>query len=121
MTNTLQDQFTCRLRLPAPIAGKENIYIPVIAVFRRIQPSCVDAWLMPGGKARSDRELALDVLLEVRRGTNEVQSPGQKIDIPGLLEADQAASLLVSTFLANLPGQEVNSESVLTMQIWRNL
>ena len=104
MTNTLQDSFACRVSIPIATAEKQGFrYVPAVAVFRRIPPETLDSWLMPGGKARDDRELEREVLIEIRHAGDASGAAPQRFDVSEVLDVGRAASLLVSTFLSSLP------------------
>ncbi|MFS2047581.1 hypothetical protein [Variovorax sp.] len=104
MTNTLQDSFACRVSMPIATAEERCFrYVPAVAIFRRIPPEMLDTWLMPDGKARGDRELASEVLIEVRHAGDDSGATPQRFDLSEVLEVGRAASLFVSTFLSSLP------------------
>jgi len=89
-----------------PVATPEECdirYVPAVAVFRRIPPESVETWLMPNGQARDDRELASEVLIEVRHAGDDAGSAQKYFDVSKVLELGRAASLVVSTFLSSLP------------------
>lgn len=107
MDNAPQGVFSAHIRFPAIVEPGGAVHISAIVVFRQIDPVVIDMWLMPGGKPRSDRELAADVLLEVW----EVGlAPPRSLDPARIVQVDQAASLIVSSFLSLLPRPKPDPE-----------
>jgi hypothetical protein len=97
--------FFCNFNVPVLVAEDRYKYVPIVGVFRSIPVDQVDAWVMhPGGGPRSDRELATEVLVEVRKplGTSGRTVP-HSFDVADVLQLDRAAAIVVSTFLAALP------------------
>ncbi|MBT2334710.1 hypothetical protein J7E49_12450 [Variovorax paradoxus] len=97
--------FFCNLNLPVLVGEDRYKYIPVVAVFRGIPFERVDEWVMrPDGQPRSDRELAAEVLVEIRKplGTSGRTAP-HAFEVADVLLLDRAAAIVVSTFLAALP------------------
>lgn len=99
------DCFTCPIDLPVRIAGTDLYrYRPVIVVFRGVPGEVVNAWLMPRGEPRSDRDLASDVVVTIRSPRPEDdRASNEELAVPSVLEMDRAAALVVSTFLSLLP------------------
>ena len=97
--------FSCNLSLPILVGEDRYKYVPVVGVFRSIPFDQVDEWVMhPGGGPRSDRELAAEVLVEIRKplGTSGRTVP-HSVEVADILQLDRAAAIVVSTFLAALP------------------
>ncbi|MDH6594785.1 hypothetical protein M2165_004674 [Variovorax sp. TBS-050B] len=98
--------FFCNLSVPILVSEDRYKYFPFVAVFRGIPFDQVDAWVMhPDGRPRSDRELAAEVLLELRRQpgeTSEGELPAA-FEVSDILQLDRAAAIIVATFLAALP------------------
>ena len=97
--------FFCNLSVPILVGEDRYKYIPVIGVFRSIPFEQIDEWVMhPDGRPRSDRELAAEVLVEIRRspetGGREV---ARVFEVADILQLDRAAAIVVSTYLAALP------------------
>jgi hypothetical protein len=95
-----EERFSRPMDLPILI-GSECTYVPVIAAFRRMPSDNIDNWLIPNGQPRSDRDLAAEVLLEVR-GLPSVDGHrrGRHYSVIEVLEFERAAALVISTFLA---------------------
>ena len=110
------DTFLCRFSIPIRLDEERFQYFPVVGVFRSMPFDQVDRWVMrPDGRPRTDRELAAEVLLELRR---PLGSSGKtallQFGIGDVLEVDRAAAIIVATFLAELPrGAERELESEL--------
>ena len=98
--------FFCNLNVPILVGEDRYKYIPVVGVFRSIPSDQVDAWVMHpgGGGPRSDRDLAAEVLVEIRKplGTSGRTVP-HSFEVADVLQLDRAAAIVVSTFLAALP------------------
>jgi hypothetical protein len=97
--------FSCTLSLPILVGEDRYKYVPVVGFFRSIPFDQVDEWVMhPGGGPRSDRELAAEVLVEIRKplGTSGRTVP-HSFEVSDILQLDRAAAIVVSTFLAALP------------------
>ncbi|KQU91134.1 hypothetical protein ASC78_19365 [Variovorax sp. Root318D1] len=97
--------FFCNFSVPILVAEDRYKYVPVVGVFRSIPVDQIDKWVMhPGGGPRSDRELASEVLVEVRKplGTSGRTVP-HSFEVADVLHLDRAAAIVVSTFLAALP------------------
>ncbi|MDP9932882.1 hypothetical protein [Variovorax paradoxus] len=80
--------------------------IPIVAIFRSgLAAEDVDQWVMhPNGTPRSDRELATEVLIEVRRPVGaRGQTVSHALGVADILKLDSAAAIVVSTYLAVLP------------------
>lgn len=98
-----ENEFSCLVELPIVI-GVERRRLAVIAVFRCLSKPDLDEWVMPGGVPRSDHELATEVLCELRcAGGHGGRSWPRSFCIATVLEVDDAAALLVSTFLSQSP------------------
>lgn len=99
------DHFFCNLSLPVLVGEDRYRYLPVVAVFRSIPFDQVDEWVMhPDGQPRSDRELAAEVLVEIREPAGgSVRSALHSFEVADVLQLDRAAAIVVSTFLAALP------------------
>lgn len=99
--------FICHLSLPILVGEDRYKYLPFIAVFRGIPFKDVDDWVMlPDGRARSDRELAAEVLVELRWQPGTVHDDGSEpptFEVADIVQLDRAAAVIVSTFLAALP------------------
>lgn len=97
--------FFCNLSVPILVGEDRYKYIPVVGVFRSIPFEQIDEWVMhPDGKPRSDRELAAEVLVEIRVPLEMSGGPAARaFDIADLLQLDRAAAIVVSTYLAALP------------------
>ncbi len=97
--------FFCNLNVPILIAEDRYKYIPFVAVFRSIPIDQVDAWVMHAdGRPRTDRELAAEVLVELRPSpeTSDVDAH-PLFEVADILQLDRAAAIIVATFLAALP------------------
>jgi hypothetical protein len=97
--------FFCHMDVPISWGEDRYKYVPIIGVFRDIPRAQLDHWVMrPDGRPRSDRDLASEVLVEIRRplGTGGHTLP-HTLDIADVLQLDRAAAIVVSTFLAALP------------------
>lgn len=97
--------FFCNLNVPILVAEDRYKYIPFVAVFRSVPFDQVDAWVMhPDGRPRTDRELAAEVLVELRPSpdTTDAEAP-RGFEIGDILQLDRAAAIIVATFLAALP------------------
>jgi hypothetical protein len=101
-----EEKFSRPMDLPILI-GEECKYVPVIAAFRFMPSDDIDSWLVSDGKPRSDRDLAAEILLEVR-GLPGVDGclRGRHYSVLQVLEFERAAALVVSMFLAELPRSE---------------
>ncbi|WPH16517.1 hypothetical protein [Variovorax paradoxus] len=97
--------FFCNLSLPVLVGEDRYRYLPVVAVFRSIPFDQVDEWVMhPDGQPRSDRELAAEVLVEIREPAGgSARSAPHSFEVADVLQLDRAAAIVVSTFLAALP------------------
>jgi hypothetical protein len=97
--------FFCNLSLPILVGEDRYKYIPVVGVFRSIPFEQIDEWVMhPDGKPRSDRELATEVLVEIRRPPDTGGgAAAQAFEVADILQLDRAAAIIVSTYLAALP------------------
>ncbi|MET3495101.1 hypothetical protein [Variovorax boronicumulans] len=100
--------FLCRFSIPIQLDEERFQYFPVVGVFRRIPFDQVDRWVMrPDGRARTDRELASEVLLELRRPLGFTgKTAALQFDIGEVIEVGRAAAIIVATFLAELPREE---------------
>lgn len=95
--------FSWTMEVPVMRDATHRKCIAIVCVFRSgLAAEDVDQWVMhPNGTPRSDRELAAEVLVEIRR---PVGARGQTaLDVADILELDSAAAIVVSTFLAVLP------------------
>lgn len=101
--------FLSRFSIPVQLDDERFQYVPVVGVFRRIPFEHVDHWVMrPDGRARTDRELAAEVLVELRRPLGSSgKTAALPYDIGEVLEVERAAAIIVATFLAELPRGEV--------------
>jgi hypothetical protein len=97
--------FFCNLSLPILVGEDRYKYIPVVGVFRSMPFEQIDEWVMhPDGKPRSDRELAAEVLVEIRRPPEAGGGAAvQALEVADVLQLDRAAAIVVSTYLAALP------------------
>ena len=97
--------FFCNLSVPILVGEDRYKYIPVVGVFRSIPFEQIDEWVMhPDGKPRSDRELAAEVLVEIRVPPEMSGSAAARVfDVADILQLDRAAAIVVSTYLAALP------------------
>lgn len=97
--------FNWPVKVPVPAEG-HYVFAEFTGVFRYIQSADVDAWLAPEGKPRTDKELAADVLLEVRdiRDENGEVIPTSPELVARMLAVDRAPSAVVATFLAVIRG-----------------
>ena len=108
--------FVCRFSIPIRLDEDRFQYFPVVGVFRSMPFDQVDQWVMrPDGRARTDHELAAEVLLELRRPLGSTgKTASLRFGITEVLEVARAAAIIVSTFLAELPrGAEREFESQL--------
>jgi hypothetical protein len=108
--------FVCRFSIPIRLDEDRFQYFPVVGVFRSMPFDQVDQWVMrPDGRARTDRELATEVLLELRRPLGSTgKTASLQFGITDVLEVARAAAIIVATFLAELPrGAERELESEL--------
>ncbi|WP_332875290.1 hypothetical protein [Variovorax sp. IB41] len=111
------DTFVCRFSIPIRLDEERFQYFPVVGVFRSMPFDQVDRWVMrPDGRARTDRELAAEVLLELRRPLGSSgKTAALQFGITDVLEVDRAAAIIVATFLSELPRgaqRELESEVV---------
>ena len=107
--------FLCRFSIPIRLDEDRFQYFPVVGVFRRIPFDQVDRWVMrPDGRARTDRDLASEVLLELRRPLGSTgKTAALQFGVGDVIEVDRAAAIIVATFLAELPRgaeQELENE-----------
>lgn len=101
----------CHIDLPIRLGRTEYKYIPVAASFREIPADYIGRWLThPDGRPRADRDLAKEVLLEVRRSYKEqgLTSP-PPLDVDEVVEFDKAAAIIVAAFLAAMPRPSIES------------
>ena len=95
----------CHFDLPIRLGKTEYRYIPIAASFREIPADHLGRWLVhPDGRPRADRDLAREVLLELRRDHQErgLTYP-LLLDIDDVVKFDKAAAIIVATFLAAMP------------------
>lgn len=98
------ETFSRKVSVPIAIDEERYKYVPIVAVFRRIPPESVDQWVMRDGKPRSDRELASEVLVDVRKPiANSGSIAAHELRVADVLHLDRAAAIIVSTFLSVLP------------------
>jgi hypothetical protein len=99
------DTFLCRFSIPIRLDEERFQYFPVVGVFRSMPFDQVDRWVMrPDGRARTDRELAAEVLVELRRPLGSTGKTALlQFGITEVLEVDRAAAIIVATFLSELP------------------
>jgi hypothetical protein len=98
--------FSWTMEVPVMLDAIRRQCIPIVCVFREgLAAEDVDQWVMhPDGTPRSDRELAAEVLVEIRRPVGaRGQSAAHALDVADILELDSAAAIVVSTYLAVLP------------------
>lgn len=97
--------FFCNLNIPILVGEDRYKYLPVVAVFRSLAHAQVDDWVMdPDGRPRSDRELAAEVVVELRPSPQTSDGePPQPFDVADILQLDRAAAIIVATYLAALP------------------
>ncbi|WP_295986883.1 hypothetical protein [uncultured Variovorax sp.] len=97
--------FFCNLSVPILVGEDRYKYVPIVGVFRSIPFDQVDEWVMhPDGRPRSDRELAAEVLVEIRKPLGSSgRTAAHAFDVADILQLDRAAAIVVSTFLAALP------------------
>jgi len=101
-----QEKFSRPMDLPI-LVGEDCKYVPVIAAFRYMPIDNIDNWLVSNGKPRSDRDLAAEILLEVRGlPSADGHRQGRHYSVLEVLEFERAAALVVSMFLAELPRPE---------------
>ncbi|MGJ7505496.1 hypothetical protein [Variovorax sp. ZT5P30] len=92
------------MEIPILTRNENYKYLPVVATFRWLPGESVNDWVMPNGRPRSDRELAAEILISIRRVQEAgSSSPSRKLSVSHVLELDRAAALVVSTFLSALP------------------
>ncbi|MDR6889730.1 MULTISPECIES: hypothetical protein [Variovorax] len=97
------ERFSRAMDLPI-LVGEDCKYIPVIAAFRCMPSEDIDNWLVADGKPRSDRDLAAEILLEVKGVPSaDGMLPGRHYSVLEVLELGRAAALVMSMFLAELP------------------
>lgn len=90
--------------IPILTEGGSYSYFSVVVALRRLPAESVNEWLMPSGRPRTDWELATEILVAVRGAQSaDHTAPVREFDVPQILELDQAAALVVSTFLWVLP------------------
>lgn len=95
----------CHFDLPIRLGRTAYKRIPVAASFREIPVGRIEQWLIhPDGRPRTDRDLAKEVLLELRREHKEqgLTSP-LLLDMNEVVEFDKAAAIIVAAFLAAMP------------------
>jgi len=97
--------FLCRFSIPIRVDEERFQYFPVVGVFRSMPFDQVDRWVMrPDGRARTDRDLAAEVLLELRRPLGSTgKTASLQFGVGDVIEVDRAAAIIVATFLAELP------------------
>jgi hypothetical protein len=97
--------FLCRFSIPIRLDEERFKYVPVVGTFRSIPFGQIDRWVMrPDGRPRTDRELAVEALLELRRPLGSTARTGPfQLGIGDVVEVDRAAAIIVATFLAELP------------------
>jgi len=95
----------CRFDLPIRLGRTDYKCIPVAALFREIPADRIGQWLMhPDGRPRADRDLAKEVLLELRRLYKERdQASALLLDVNEVVEFDKAAAIIVAACLAVMP------------------
>ncbi|AGU47396.1 hypothetical protein VAPA_1c02660 [Variovorax paradoxus B4] len=97
---------SCAMVIPVLDDRDDRIRVPVIGIFRASIPAeSVDEWVVRSdGTPRSDRELATEVLLAIRRplGADRHRAP-YALSVATILALDSAAAIVVSTFLAAIP------------------
>ncbi|WP_256219125.1 hypothetical protein [Variovorax sp. 770b2] len=99
------DTFLCRFSIPIRLDEERFQYFPVVGVFRSMPFDQVDRWVMrPDGRPRTDRDLAAEVLVELRRPLGSTGKTALlQFGITEVLEVDRAAAIIVATFLSELP------------------
>lgn len=106
MLKAEEEKFSRPMDLPI-LVGEDCKYVPVIAAFRYMPIDNIDNWLVSNGKPRSDRDLATEILLEVRGlPSADGSRQGRHYSVLEVLEFERAAALVVSMFLAELPRPE---------------
>ena len=97
--------FSWTMEVPVMVNAIHRECIPIVTLFRSCLPvKDVDEWVMhPNGTPRTDRELAAEVLIEVRHVAAERQSAHHALEVADILQLDSAAAIVVSTYLAVLP------------------
>ncbi|QNK66505.1 hypothetical protein H7F35_25425 [Variovorax sp. PAMC26660] len=108
--------FLCRFNIPIRLDEDRHQYVPVFGIFRRIPYDQLDRWVMQSdGRPRTDRDLAAEVLLELRRplGPTGKTAP-LHLSVREVIEFDRAATIIVATFLAELP-REASEEAGLEL------
>jgi hypothetical protein len=86
------------------LTGEDHKYVPVIAVFRNIPIENIDEWVMFEGKPRNDRDIATEILVEVRGLPGADGRPGGRhYSVAEVLAFELASALIVSLFLSKLP------------------
>ena len=101
-----EEKFSRPMDLPI-LVGEDCKYVPVIAAFRYMPSENIDNWLVSNGKPRSDRDLAAEILLEVRGlPSPDGHLQGRHYSVLEVLAFERAAALVVSMFLAELPRPE---------------
>jgi len=106
--------FLCRFNIPIRLDEDRHQYVPVLGVFRRIPFDRLDQWVMRAdGRPRTDRDLAAEVLLELRRplGTTG-KTASLRLSLGEIIEFDRAAAIIVATFLAELPREAACGEDL---------
>lgn len=97
---------SCAMVIPVLDDRDDRVRVPVIGIFRAsIAAESIDEWVVrPDGTPRSDRELATEVLLAIRR---PLWADGHRapyaLSVATILASDSAAAIVVSTFLAAIP------------------
>jgi hypothetical protein len=97
--------FSWTMEVPVMVDAIHRECIPIVALFRScLSVNDVDEWVMhPNGTPRTDRELAAEVLIEVRHTAAQRQRALPSLDLDDILQLDSAAAIVVSTYLAVLP------------------
>ncbi|MDQ0570956.1 hypothetical protein QFZ42_002790 [Variovorax paradoxus] len=85
------------------LIGEDHKYVPVIAVFRNIPIENIDEWVMFEGKPRNDRDIATEILVEVRGLPGADGRQGRHYSVAEVLAFELASALIVSVFLSKLP------------------
>ncbi|SDI78657.1 hypothetical protein [Variovorax sp. OV700] len=101
-----ESTFLCDMRIPILVNNDRQRCISIVGVFRSGMPAPnVDEWVLDAdGKPRSDRDLAAEVLIEIRK---PLRSTSRRLlhtlGVADILQLESAAAIVVSTFLAALP------------------
>lgn len=97
--------FRWEVKVPVPADGR-YVFATFTGVFRYRRAEDLAEWLAPGGKPRTDADLAADALVAVEdvRGDDGDFLPSDAALKARILAVDRAPAAVVATYLAALRG-----------------